>query len=141
MLPLRHARRWRLASIILLTLVLLAALIPAAWFWPDSGDLVTWLVHADKWAHGLTFALLAIWFSGQYRRRSYWRIATGLIAFGMLIEAFQAVLSYRSAEWLDMVADVTGIVIGLGVALAGLGGWSVWVENRLGRNRVEADVG
>jgi len=141
MLPLRYASRWRIASIVILMLVLSAALIPAAWLWPDSGDLVTWLVHADKWAHGLTFVLLAIWFSGQYQRRSYWRIAVGLIAFGMLIEVAQAQLSYRSAEWLDMAADVTGIIIGLAVALAGLGGWTVWVESRLVKDRIDVDVG
>lgn len=141
MLPLRYAGRWRFVSIILLIAVLLATLIPAAWFWPDSGDLITWLLHADKWAHGVTFALLAIWFSGQYRRTSYWRIAVGLIAFGMLIEAFQAALSYRSAEWFDMFADVAGIAVGLGAAMAGLGGWSVWVENKFGSDRVEVDAG
>jgi len=141
MLPLRYASHWRFASFILLAIVLLATLIPAAWLWQDSGDVISWLLHADKWAHGVTFAVLAIWFSGQYRRTSYWRIAVGLIAFGMLIEVIQATLSYRSAEWLDMFADVAGITVGLAAALAGLGGWSVWVENRFGRDGVEVDAG
>lgn len=114
--------------------------MPAVWFWQDRGDLVSWFVHADKWLHGLIFALLAIWFAGQYRRRSYWRIGLGLIAFGALIELSQSFVTYRSAEWLDMIADVAGIAVGLSVALAGLGGWSIWVENRMSRVKVEADV-
>jgi VanZ family protein len=140
MLPLRHARRWRFASILLLLLVFAAALMPAVWFWQDRGELVSWFVHADKWLHGLTFALLATWFAGQHHRQSYWRIGTGLILFGALIELCQGLVTYRSAEWLDMIADIAGISVGLGIALAGLGGWSVWVENRLQGDRVEVDV-
>jgi hypothetical protein len=140
MLPLRYASRWRFASTMLLMGVLAGALMPAVWFWQDRSDLVTWFIHADKWLHGLTFALLTIWFAGQYRRRSYWRIGIGLIAFGALIELCQGLVTYRSAEWLDMVADVAGIAVGLGVALAGLGGWSVWIENRMTRVKAEADV-
>ena len=87
----------------------------------------------------MIFALLAIWFAGQYRRRSYWRIGIGLIAFGALIESCQGLVSYRSAEWLDIVADAAGIAVGLGIALAGLGGWSVWVENRLQGSKVVSD--
>ena len=139
MLPLRHARRWRAASIALLALVLIATLLPAVWFWPDRGELVTWFVHSDKGLHGITFAFLALWFAGQYRRRSYWRIGVGLIAFGLLIEACQGMVSYRSAEFLDVGANMAGIAVGLSIALAGLGGWSTWVENRLERRRVLAD--
>jgi VanZ family protein len=139
MLPLRYADRWRTASIVLLLLVLTATLLPAVWFWPDQTDLVSWIAHADKWVHGMIFALLAIWFAGQYRRRSYWRIGIGLIAFGALIESCQGLVSYRSAEWLDIVADAAGIAVGLGIALAGLGGWSVWVENRLQGSKVVSD--
>jgi VanZ family protein len=88
--------------------------------------------------HGITFVFLAVWFAGQYRRKSYWRIAVGLLAFGVLIEACQRLVTYRSADWLDIAADAAGIAVGMAVAMAGLGGWSLWVENRLSRSRVEA---
>jgi VanZ family protein len=135
MLPLRYARHWQLGSVILLLLVLIAALMPAAvWFWSDELPVVNWLHNVDKWAHGLTFVVLAIWFSGQYARASYWRIAIGLFAFGILIEVMQGLVRYRMAEWYDIGADGLGILIGLALALAGLGGWSVrferWRENR-----------
>lgn len=131
MLPLRYARRWRTASIVLLVLVLAATLMPAIWFWPQKVGVVSWFVHADKWLHGLTFVLLAVWFAGQYQRRTYWLIGLGLIAFGAAIEVCQRMLSYRSAEVMDMAANGAGIVVGLGIALAGLGGWSLRVENWL----------
>ena len=131
MLPLRFAGRWRAAGFLLLVFVLVATLMPAYWIFPTKREFLTWFVHVDKWLHSLTFVFLAIWFAGQYRPRSYWRIALGLIAFGVLIEACQRLVTYRSADWFDILADAAGIAVGLGIALAGLGGWSLRVENRL----------
>jgi len=130
MLPLRYALRWQAASAVLLLFVLASALMPAIWFWPDRVRMENWLAHLDKWAHLLTFAFLAVWFAGQYRRGAYWRIALGLVGFGILIEICQRAVGYRSAEWLDLGADVIGIVIGLMIGLAGAGGWSQRLEQR-----------
>ncbi|MCP4299929.1 MAG: VanZ family protein [Gammaproteobacteria bacterium] len=129
MLPLRHARFWRIADLVLLLVVFLFALMPAVWFWDDKVSVLSWFRISDKWLHGSTFLLLAIWFSGQYRRPSYWRIAAGLLVFGFLIEICQLMVGYRSAEWLDIAANTAGIIIGLAVATAGLGGWSLRVED------------
>jgi VanZ family protein len=129
MLPLRYARRWRIASVVLLILVLVATLMPAVWFWSDRREFVTWFFGVDKWFHGVTFTLLAIWFAGQYRPRSYWRIGAGLIVFGLLIEGCQRLVTYRSAEWFDVAADSVGIIVGLAIALAGTGGWSLRIED------------
>ena len=137
MLPLRFATRWRIAGLFLLALVLVASLMPMFWIFPDRGDFVTWFVHVDKWLHGIAFVFLAVWFAGQYRRRSYWRIAVGLLAFGVLIEACQRMVTYRSADWLDIAADAAGIAVGIAIALAGLGGWSLWLENRFAVNRAD----
>ena len=64
MLPLQHVRVWRRLSVILLILVLVAALSPAFWF-DTKVDVLTWFQHTDKWLHGLTFAVLAMWFAGH----------------------------------------------------------------------------
>ena len=130
MLPLRYALRWQFASAALLLIVLVGALMPAIWFWPDRVRVLNWLGSLDKWAHLLTFAFLAVWFAGQYRRGSYWRVGLGLVGFGVLIELCQRMVGYRSAEWLDIGADVGGIAIGLAIGLAGVGGWSQRFENR-----------
>ncbi len=140
MLPLRYARHWQLASVILLLLVLIAALMPAAvWFWSDDVPVADWLRHVDKWAHGITFVVLAMWFAGLYSRSAYWRIAIGLLAFGGLIEVLQGLVQYRMAEWYDIGADALGIVIGLLIAFAGLGGWALKFEDW--RDRREASAG
>ena len=130
MLPLRYALRWQVASAILLLLVLASALMPAVWLWPDRVRIEDWLTNLDKWAHLLAFAFLAVWFAGQYRPAAYWRIAAGLAGFGVLIEICQRGVGYRSAEWMDIGADVAGIVIGLVIGLAGTGGWSQRFEER-----------
>ena len=134
MLALRYARRWKIAGIILLTMVLVAALVPSDWFWSpghSSGFYVS-----DKWLHGITFTVLALWFSGQYARHYYWRLITGLVAFGLLIELTQRMVAYRTADWMDLFADLLGIAIGMAIALAGMGGWCLrfeeWLQNRLG---------
>ena len=133
MLPLRYAQRWRATGLFLLVLVLIAALMPAVWFFSDSRQLVSWVVNVDKWLHALTFVFLAVWFSGQYERRAYWRVALGLVMFGILIEVCQRMVSYRSAEWYDLAADVLGVVIGLTIAWLGMGGWSQRAEAWLAR--------
>ena len=140
MLPLRHARRWRFAGLALLLLVLAATMMPAIWMWPGRQNFVAWFVDFDKWLHGVTFAFLAVWFSGQYRRESYWRVGLGLIIFGVLIEACQRMVTYRSSEWYDIVADIVGILVGLAVASAGLGGWSLRFETWLASRQVGVNI-
>ena len=134
MLPLRYAPQWRIASIALLVAVLFSTLAPAVWFWEEKNQLSSWFKSFDKLAHVLTFAVLTVWFAGQYRPHAYWRIAFGLTAFGMLIEVCQRLVGYRSAEWMDLAADVIGILLGLAIALSGIGGWSLrietWFDNR-----------
>ena len=129
MLPLRYSKRWHAASMMLLLFVLAATMMPAVWFWSDRHVFLTWFVDVDKWLHGITFVILALWFAGQYRPGSYWRIGIGLILFGFLIEGCQRLVTYRSADWFDIWADTAGIVVGLSIAAAGIGGWSLRVEN------------
>lgn len=131
MLPLRYTRRWQAAGIGVLVAVLAMALAPGVLF---PLDMNVGGLGPDKWLHGLTFTFLTVWFSGQYAARSYWRLTLGMLAFGAFIELCQRALSYRSADSLDLFADSVGIAIGLIIALAGAGGWSlrleVWLQAR-----------
>ena len=126
MLVLRHAFGWQFAGIVFLALALVVAMLPEIPFWhfdPNSPFALS-----DKALHMLTFTFLAAWFSGQYSRQSYWRIALGLVLFGALIEVFQGMVSYRTSEWMDLYADAVGIAACLIIALLGVGGWSQRVE-------------
>ncbi|MDH3532185.1 MAG: VanZ family protein [Gammaproteobacteria bacterium] len=138
MLPLRYARRWWAASILLLLFVLAATMMPAVWLWPDTDEFVAWFFDVDKWLHAGTFVFLAVWFAGQYRTGSYWRIGLGLMLFGVLIEGCQRLVTYRSADWFDIAADAAGIIVGLTIAMAGVGGWSLRVEDWLQSRKADA---
>ena len=138
MLPLNHARQWRIASLVMMLLVLVSALMPAVWFFDDRRSILSWLDHTDKLLHASTFLVLSLWFAGQYRPRSYWRIAIGLMFFGLFIEFCQRLVSYRMADWADVGANTIGIVIGLLIALAGVGGWCLRVENWYAARRSSA---
>jgi VanZ family protein len=140
MLSLRYASRWRAAGLMFLIMVLAATLMPAVWFLSDRQDFISWFTNIDKWLHGVTFVFLALWFSGQYERRAYWRIAIGLFFFGVLIELSQRMVAYRSAEWYDLAADVGGIIIGMAIAMAGVGGWSLRAEHWLARRNAGNSV-
>lgn len=134
MLELRYAGAWRAMSVLALLIILAATLVPSDWLWPDNAAIRFRL--SDKWLHGLTFAALSLWFCGQYARSSYWRIAVGLIAFGILIEIAQRAVGYRSADLLDLAADLAGIAAGIAIALTGAGGWTPklenWLQNQFG---------
>lgn len=128
MLPLQHASLWRVLSSLLLLAVLAAALAPGWWF-ETRAQALSWFEHADKWLHGITFFGLALWFSGLVARRAWWRMALGLIVFGLVIEGFQLLVSYRMADWMDLGANTLGILCGMSIAAAGLGGWGLRLED------------
>lgn len=127
MIALRYSWRWQIAGIVLLVLVMLAAVVPKLPF----HELASQFQISDKVMHIVAFTFLAVWFSGQYEKQSYWKIASGLLVFGIFIELIQGTISYRSSEWMDLLGDAVGIAAGLTMALLGFGGWSVWVEERL----------
>jgi len=131
MLPLRHVARWRFASVLLLALVLVATLSPAMWLFGDRARALLWFHNADKWLHGGTFLVLTFWFTGLYDRRRWWLVALGLVAFGFVVEGCQMLVSYRTADWFDIAANVAGILTGLAIAAAGAGGWGPRFENWL----------
>ena len=135
MLALRYASLWRALSIALLAIVMVGATLPVFWFFDDKRAALLWFENADKWVHGLGFALLTAWFSGLYARRAYWLIAVGLTCLGLLIEMTQRMIAYRTADWMDVGANSVGIVAGLVIALAGLGGWGPRLEAWYGERR------
>ena len=77
----------------------------------------------DKAAHLCEYLLFA-WCLAHAGKASRWprgtvRAATLLIAIGLgtALEGIQAFLPYRSAEWMDLVANVVGTVLGLWVVV------------------------
>ena len=106
-------RRWLFAAALLLALLL--ALRPL-------GAEVPLFEQVDKLKHLSCFAvltLLAIW-AGL---RPVWAAAGGLLGFGVLIELAQALTPTRTADPLDVAADLAGIVLALLALAAWRAGW------------------
>lgn len=62
----------------------------------------------DKAQHGLAFfALACVGFFAYPKPR--WRMAFGLLSFGIVIELLQYITGWRFAELSDVLADVAGI--------------------------------
>lgn len=83
--------------------VLALCLMPPAQHLPSTG----W----DKANHALAFAVLAVLGLVAYPTRAA-RVLLGLLAFGAAIEVLQSLTGYRTAEWLDLLADGAGVVAG-----------------------------
>jgi VanZ family protein len=100
-------RIWRASFFGCLAAVLVLSLLPGEVRLPDTG----W----DKSNHLIAFAALAITGLNTYPQRPS-QLLLGLLAFGGLVEALQSFTPSRSAEWLDLLADAVGLLLG----------WVVW---------------
>lgn len=76
------------------------------------------VAHADKWVHLLLYMGLSslLWLDQQRAQLQGWPKIIVLwllpIAWGGLIELLQGTLFARSAEWMDMVANMVGVALG-----------------------------
>ena len=88
----------------------------------------------DKVEHFTTYLVLAVWFTGLYRRPRYWLVAAGLLMLGFAMEVGQfAMHAGRTADPYDMAANGAGIVAGLLFAWVATGGWAQRLEAWLAR--------
>jgi hypothetical protein len=127
MLPLRYARLWLAGGVLVVLGVLGGSLVPGEYV----EDAMVW---NDKVTHALTYAGLTLWFTGIYPRRCYGWVVLGIFLLGATIEVLQGSMSFgRQGDYADLLANSSGIFVGLLLALAGCGTWARWVEQRLPR--------
>ena len=70
----------------------------------------------DKALHVMMYVVPASLFGGAYLNRPVARTILGLLVFSSFIEAIQYWLPWRSGEWLDLLANLVGISIGIAIA-------------------------
>ncbi len=75
----------------------------------------------DKAQHALAFGVLMLLGFLAYSR-AFWKVAMGLILYGVAIEVIQSWTGWRSGEVLDAAADGVGIVLS-GLLIQGHGFW------------------
>jgi VanZ family protein len=105
----QSVRFWRWAFGVCALAVLVLALLPRVTPMVTTG----W----DKGNHMLAFGTLAILGLCGFPRRAG-VVLTGLLAYGGLIEILQSFTPNRVAEWLDLVADAIGLLLGWGLVRA-----------------------
>jgi VanZ family protein len=122
LLALRHPRLWLVTGWILIVLATVASIVPAHEL-PRIGGV------SDKLEHVVGYLVLALWFAGIYPKARYPMIGVGLLVMGIVIEGLQGAMKVgREADLRDVYANSLGIVCGLLLALAWLGGWAQRVE-------------
>jgi VanZ family protein len=125
MLGLRHRPLWIVLSFAILLAVVWGSL-------QTTVDFVLPTDGFDKVEHFGAYLLLAVWFTGLFRRRQYWLVAASLVALGLSLEFLQYLMQAgRMADAYDMAANTAGVGAGLVLALTATGGWALKVESWL----------
>ena len=118
---LKLIRLWYLLGAMMLLGVGALSLLPL----PDVGV-------GDKFSHVVTYVFLGGWFG---LLAANWRIlcwtVVGLMAYGILLEFLQGMTTYRYAEWGDVLANGSGILIGITVYLTPLSRVLALVDRKL----------
>lgn len=92
---------------------------------------------SDKIEHMSAYVLLTVWFAGLYPRSRYLWICLLLFAQGVFIEWAQGAMDLgRQRDFLDVIANTAGIVVGVGLALLWLGNWAQRLEGLFGPTSV-----
>lgn len=104
--PLRHLVPYQRLGLLVLAVMLVLSLLPL-------GGAASRVPNADKLAHFLAYTgLMAGYAQLLLGWRSRCMLALGLFAFGMLVEALQSLVDWRSAETFDLLANTAGIAVG-----------------------------
>lgn len=121
MVPLRYARIWLVSGALLLATGLVLALLPV----PSAMALSV----SDKIVHAVTFLVLMLWFGGIFEPRAAPFLVVTLTVYGLLIEVLQSLTLTRRGDFMDLLADVAGIMLGWLLSAAGLSRWCVTLES------------
>ncbi len=89
----------------------------------------------DKSGHVLAYASLTFWFACLYAGRVRIMFAIGLAVMGLVMELLQGLGNHRSAELMDTVANILGIIIGCALVHTRAGGFLARLDAWLGRLR------
>lgn len=74
----------------------------------------------DKLGHALAYGTLMLWFAQLYVRPRWALVALACVLLGVVLEYLQGFTSYRTFSYVDMAANLAGVVVGLTLALAGI---------------------
>ena len=124
---LRFRRTWFVLGLVLLVAVLAGSLVSL----PVPVEQV---MLYDKWLHFAAYGTLMLWFAQIFRPSpSRLLLAVVLVAFGVGIEYLQGMTLTRRPDAIDVLANVTGVLIGGALAWTPAGRTLAAVERLLSR--------
>jgi VanZ family protein len=114
---LRYARLWLAVGRAGIVLIVLLSLLPLP-------EVPVHVEQGDKLGHLAAYFVLTGWYAQLYgTQRELARRAFGFVLLGGAIELAQALTPYRSAEWLDLVADSAGVALGCALGMTRAARW------------------
>ena len=128
---LERPKLWFNLGFLIIFFVTFIMLAPPEWLF--SSEIEEESTYIDKIIHMLVYAFLVLWFSGQVRMTLSFFVIVSF--YGCFIEFIQYYLPYRSFEWLDLLFNQIGIVIGIIIGDVLLNGWSLNLEDLLSKDR------
>ena len=123
MYELKYKWLWLLLGFSLIDLILFLSLMPTS--------SMPKLVYNDKILHFTAYFVVASWFVGIILPRYFLVSGLLLLAFSYGIEILQGMTRYRQFEWLDLLANGSGIFAALLLGVLLLKGWCQVFEKKL----------
>ena len=86
--------------------------------------------HIDKFEHLLVYTILVLWFSQIFQRRLHLRLGLGFIAMGVGLEFLQRLSAFRSFQYSDIIANISGVSFGLLLAKTRMSNCLTEIKNK-----------
>ena len=128
---LERPKLWFALGFLVIFFVTFIMLAPPEWLF--SSEIKEESIYIDKIIHTLVFVFLVLWFSGQVKMTLSFFVIMSF--YGCIVELVQYYLPYRSFEWLDLLFNQIGIVIGIMIGEALLKKWSLNLEEMILKDR------
>ena len=128
---LERPKLWFALGFLVIFFVTFIMFAPPEWLF--SSEIKEESIYIDKIIHTLVFVFLVLWFSGQVKMTLSFFVIVSF--YGCIVELVQYYLPYRSFEWLDLLFNQIGIVIGIMLGEVLLKKWSLNVEEMILKDR------
>ena len=128
---LERPKLWFALGFLVILFVTFIMFAPPEWLF--SSEIKEESIYIDKIIHTLVFVFLVLWFSGQVKMTLSFFVIVSF--YGCIVELVQYYLPYRSFEWLDLLFNQIGIVIGIMLGEVLLKKWSLNLEEMILKDR------
>ena len=128
---LERPKLWFALGFLVIFFVTFIMFAPPEWLF--SSEIKEQSIYIDKIIHTLVFVFLVLWFSGQVKMTLSFFVIVSF--YGCIVELVQYYLPYRSFEWLDLLFNQIGIVIGIMIGALLLKKWSLNLEEMILKDR------